>query len=136
MLTGMTEKAFWEAQDEQFWTGLKFTKDAPELLDYLYSLEIPLFLLTSPTLNNAGWSQKWIRNNLPGFFHDKRYLIGPTKWVCATPDSLLIDDAEKNIIPWNKAGGIGLLWPKPWNYMNGIEDGLAYLKALVEFHNG
>jgi hypothetical protein len=131
----ISEYEFWENQNELFWTGLKFTSEAPELLSYLESIRIPVFLFSAPTLNNAGWSQNWIKNNLPQYFNTKQYLIGPVKWVCANPNSLLIDDAEKNIIPWTKAGGIGLLWPKPWNYAYGFESGMVYLKDLIEFHN-
>jgi hypothetical protein len=131
----MPEQHFWNYQDKEFWTTLKFTPEAEELLSYLESTKLQVFLFSSPTLNNAGWSQQWVRQNLPSYFNDKRYILGPTKWICANPASLLIDDAEKNIMPWIKAGGIGLLWPKPWNYAYGIEDGLVMLKELIDFHN-
>lgn len=108
-------KDFWEKQDRDFWINLEFTKDGQEILDTVAKVKAPVFILTSPTLNNAGWSQEWIKLHMPAFFQKKMYLIGPAKYACATPTSVLIDDAEKNIDPWRECGGIGVLYPRPWN---------------------
>jgi hypothetical protein len=128
---GLTPKQFWEMQDETFWLTMHKTKEANQIIDLLLSTGIPVCLLTSPTLNNAGWSQKWMRENMPSFFYQKHYLIGPAKHFAATPDSLLVDDAEKNINMWVAWGGIGLLFPRPWNSGRQINDPMEYFKLFT-----
>ena len=117
----ITEKEFWEAQDEDFWVGLPVTSDADLILS-LCEKRCPgnVYILTAPTLNNAGWSQQWIRKNMPSYFHAKKYLIGSPKYVCANPAALLIDDKEDNINSWHDAGGLTFLYPCPWNCCSGL----------------
>jgi hypothetical protein len=116
----ISEQEFWEKQDEKFWLGLQFTEDAKRILSLVEQSQCKVCLLTSPTLNNAGWSQQWIRENMPTYFQEKRYLIGPAKYMCAHEDSLLIDDAEKNVNDWFDYGGLAFLYPAPWNASNGL----------------
>ena len=96
---------FWDRQGRPFWTRLNFTKDAKEILDIVKGTKLPVYILTATTLNNAGWSQEWIKLHMPDFFHKKMYLIGLAKQACAISTALLIDDAEKNIDPWRCCGG-------------------------------
>ena len=110
---GISESYFWEKQTADFWTGLEMTPYAQTVLGLL-PIE-KTCLLTSPTLNNAGFSQQWIRNNLPEYFNSKQYLIGSAKHFCAAPDTLLIDDADANVEKFSKAGGNVILFPQPWN---------------------
>ena len=110
---GISERYFWEKQTANFWIGLKMLPGAGTILSLL-----PIdktCILTSPTLNNAGFSQQWIRNNLPEYFNSKQYLIGPTKQFCAASDTLLIDDSDTNVEKFRKAGGNAILYPQPWN---------------------
>ena len=117
----ITEREFWDSQDEDFWVGLQKTEDADRIIS-MCETKCPgeVYILTSPTLNNAGWSQRWIRENMPSYFHAKKYLIGPPKYVCANPTSLLIDDKEDNINSWHDAGGVCFLYPQPWNRCSGL----------------
>ena len=117
----ITEKEFWDAQGEDFWVGLQKTKDADEIISMCED-KCPdnVYILTAPTLNNAGWSQQWIRKNMPSYFHAKKYLIGPPKYVCANKTSLLIDDKEDNINQWYDEGGLTFLYPQPWNQGRGL----------------
>lgn len=136
----LTEKQFWDNMKQEFWTNLKFTDEAPfiiEMLDTIHKLgRADVVILTSPTLDNAGWSQEWIRKNMPTYFHSKRYIIGPDKKYLAYPDALLIDDAEKNILPWRERGGVGFLFPRPWN--NGRlqkDEGVECLRRTLQLMN-
>ena len=129
---GISEKFFWDDQDEDFWTGLEFYPEAKQIITMLEQTDRPVYILNSPTLTNAGYSQKWIRNKMPAFFNEKRYLIGPCKYAVASPDALLIDDAEKNIDPWIEHGGVGFLYPRPWNRMRRhANEGLFKLESFL-----
>ena len=134
-LHGISKKDFWEGQNQYFWEGLEFTDEAEGVLALLDKTKLDVVLLTSPTMNNAGWSQSWIRKHLPTYFYSQKYLIGPCKYVCANLESLLIDDAEKNIFPWVQNGGVGFLFPRPWNQMRSraampVKDLEDYLRML------
>jgi hypothetical protein len=129
---GISEKEFWESQDEDFWIGLEFTRDAKGIFDIIGEANIETCLLTAPTLTNAGYSQQWIKKNMPWYYNNKKYLMGPCKYMVAQPNALLIDDAEKNIDPWIKYGGIGFLWPQPWNRnREHIDKRLEQLKLVL-----
>ena len=122
----MTAKEFWEGQTATFWETLEFTKEAPMILDVMNHIQkngkVSVFLLTSPTLTNAGATQSWIRKNMPKYFHDKRYIIGPPKYACANEDSILIDDAEKNTFSFAEWGGYAFLYPRSWNLKRKVEN--------------
>jgi len=110
---GITESYFWDKQDYNFWYGLKMYPYAQRVLGLL-----PIdktCILTSPTLDNAGGSQRWIASKLHAYFNRKHYLIGPAKQFCASPDALLIDDSDTNVKKFREAGGNAILFPQPWN---------------------
>lgn len=112
---GLSVSEFWEAQDRDFWLGLKMYPWANELIEFLESVSNNVCILTAPTLNNAGYNQEWIKINLPKFFNSKKYLIGPAKYYCADKYSILIDDKTENITQFIEYGGYGLLFPQYWN---------------------
>ena len=127
---GISEQYFWDKQTINFWIGLKMYPYSQKILSLLPIKKT--CLLTSPTLNNAGFSQQWIRNNIPEYFNNKQYIIGPAKQFCASPDSLLIDDADVNIEKFKEAGGNAILFPQPWNKNRDlIERRLDYLKMKL-----
>ena len=114
---GLTTSQFWDGQSQWFWENLGMTPEAEGVLKLLRATRKDVILLTSPTMNNAGWSQAWIRKYMPEFFYKQKYMIGPCKYICADTSCLLIDDAEKNIDPFIEHGGRGFLFPRPWNRM-------------------
>jgi hypothetical protein len=135
----MTPKEFWEGQTSTFWETLPFTQEAPMILDVMNYIQksgnTSVFLLTSPTLSSAGATQSWIRKNMPKYFSDKRYIIGPPKYACASKNSILIDDAEHNVFPFAEWGGYGFLYPRPWNCKRdsereGVERLIDYLIVM------
>jgi len=132
----MSPKEFWEGQTYTFWETLPFTKEAPAILDIMDHVKATVFIMTSPTLTNAGATQTWIRKNMPKYFADKRYIIGPPKYACANEDSILIDDAEKNAFPFAEWGGYSFLYPRSWNCKRRLEnDGVeALMEYLTEMH--
>ena len=130
--TGVSKRAFWENFPREFWINLKFTREASDLLTVLERYEPILF--TVPTISNAGWKQEWIRKNLPRFFAEGRYMIGPRKEWAAHSRSVLIDDGEHNIGTWREAGGFGILFPRPWNSLRKMEPfAVAWVKDQLEY---
>ena len=125
---------FWNNQGELFWLGLKMYSWAPEILKMLPFNNT--YILTSPTLNNAGWSQEWIKINMPKFGHNKQYLIGPAKHCCANPNTLLIDDYEINVDKFRERGGNAILFPQSWNRRRKYRhDRIAHLKQELNKYN-
>ena len=45
----------------------------------------------------------------------RRYALTPQKHLLAGPNRILIDDNDRNIEAFRAAGGIGILFPQPWN---------------------
>ena len=50
----------------------------------------------------------------------RQFLIGPSKHLCANPETLLIDDSDKNVDSFRKCGGQAVLVPRPWNSLHGL----------------
>jgi len=123
-----SERNFWDGLTDKFWIDLEFTKEAKEILTLVEPFK-PC-ILTTPSWTGAGGKQQWIRKNLPDYFNDDRYLIGPPKWLLAPGNSLLIDDAEENIRKFCASGGIGILVPRPWNYLH-RENVIEHLKRSL-----
>ena len=111
---GMSVTQFWSHFDDNFWANLvKKTPECDEIVKLLE--EYRPCLLTAPPFIGAGGKQEWIRKNLPDFFYDGRYLIGPAKEYVAHKNAILIDDSDANIEEWKEQGGTGILVPRPWN---------------------
>ena len=122
---GMTPEACWSDLTDDFWVDLKMYAHAPALLKMLSGYKT--CILTAPMRDRASGKQIWIMENLPDFYNNKRYLIGPGKKYCAGPGRVLIDDHDGNIRQFKKAGGIGIVYPQPWNSMAHVKDGNEYV---------
>jgi len=130
-----TVAEFWAGIPESFWENLAFTPEGPAIIDLLAREGIKATILTAPPWTGATGKQKWIRKNLPEYFDHGRYLIGPSKTCVARPGAVLIDDAEHNIDDWVKAGGLGILVPRPWN-RNRHKDTLTWVRCGIRHMEG
>ena len=77
-------------------------------------------ILSSPASESAEQAARcvagkvrWIWKHLPCYY--KRYFLGSAKQMLAKPDVILIDDSDKKINRWVRAGGRGILFPQRWN---------------------
>lgn len=63
----------------------------------------------------------------------KNIILAAAKHLLAGPGRVLIDDDEGNIAKWVREGGIGILFPQPWNsaYMHRSRDPLPYIKQKL-----
>lgn len=117
-LTGITTKEadkkgpefFWKPISKagaKWWITLKWMPDGKQLWDYVkkYNPE----LLSAPSREEASRLGKrvWVKRELPGVKLILR--SADKKQEFASPNSILIDDREKNIEQWKNAGGIGIL---------------------------
>ena len=76
----------------------------------------------------AAGKMQWMSNHLPAW--TDRLVLTSHKHLLATPNSVLIDDSDKNIGQFRMAGGHGILFPQPWNSLYEIAergDGLAHV---------
>lgn len=81
-----------------------------------------VYLLSSPwdTDGCDAGKRAWIKKHLPAY--QRRALIGSCKEACAFPASVLFDDSEENLKKFQKAGGQGVLVPRPWNRLQDHAD--------------
>ncbi|MCK4824353.1 hypothetical protein KA005_51855 [bacterium] len=103
----------------EFWAELKWTHDGRDILQTIWrtfnSKNIYLLTTPMPNLESAFGKMMWVNAWLPEYI--KRTIITQApKHLLARPDTLLIDDKNENIDEFIKAGGRGLLVPRPWNH--------------------
>lgn len=121
--------AIWPIIDElgeSFWTNLQWMKDGRELWDYLKSYE-PV-ILSSPSKHPGCFTGKanWVSRNLKidqepitdpaDLTESTRFILANHKHAYVDPaktvfgnQPVLIDDFERKLKKWTKAGGIGIL---------------------------
>jgi hypothetical protein len=94
-----------------FFESLPKTKDADKLVQFATdNFDDVAFLTASGTTPKDGPEQKrrWVEKHYPGM----RVIVvtkSAEKAVYANPRSILVDDRDKSINPWRKAGGVGIL---------------------------
>jgi 5'(3')-deoxyribonucleotidase len=111
---------FWKKIDEntcQFWRDMEKTKEADKLIKYLESKISPenIYFLSSPAMDPSCYKGKveWIRKHYPKY--QRRLILTPYKYLLATPNRILIDDADKNIDLWETHKGKAVTVPRAWN---------------------
>lgn len=117
-LVGLEDKLFWDPLGFDFWANLEPTPWFEEVLWMVWDkFGFNNFsLLASPckTRGCADGKIAWIEKMLPREFH-RKFLIGPAKSICASENTLLIDDFEGNVDKFREHGGHAFLFPAPWN---------------------
>jgi 5'(3')-deoxyribonucleotidase len=117
----VTGNEIWEHIDasEDFWYNLEPIPEGFALWQMLDALTDRLYFCTSPSFDPTCLSGKlqWMQKYFGRQF--RKYFIGADKHILATPDTVLIDDQEKNIEKFFEAGGNTILIPQPWNALNG-----------------
>ena len=111
------EKEFWNKFDFNFWKNMLPHSDGVDLLYYLitnYNYK-DIYFCSTPTLNTGCIDGKitWIKDMFPKM--SRQYIFTEHKDVIAHKNILLIDDRNENVDKFIKAGGHGILIPRPWN---------------------
>jgi len=116
---GWTSKYLFEGQaDRSFWANFEWTTDGKEIRDLCEDVfDGNITLLTAPFDADGvvDGRKDWIKREMPGY--EDRTLIGKCKEAIpmGNPNAILIDDWEENILSWQRAGGTGILLPRPYN---------------------
>lgn len=125
--TPIKEEGFWDGVDYDFWRSLDKTREADQLVDLIinrFSLENICIITMCPTMFDyplyrigpycAGKIQ-WLLDHFPRLMEHGHILIGTSKKFCASPDTVLIDDADSNIKEFRQSGGKAIVFPRVWN---------------------
>lgn len=108
------------ANDDEIWKKLrelgepKFDQlglipDAMTLWNYVKPHTPHVLTATGyPVKENAALKRKWVNKNLSGYGDIHTVEKSVLKADLAHPHAILIDDRNKSIDPWRKAGGIGI----------------------------
>ena len=118
---GIPKKDFWEpTQQPGFWESLDKTPEADDIVNYCCEQYGGgnICILTSPSLHMACIPEKrtWMQKHYPHLA--KNMLFGSEKKFLAGPDRMLIDDKNENVDSFSAHGGLGLLYPRPWNRLH------------------
>lgn len=89
----------------KYWSEMPWMPEGRRLWDHIKKYGPTI--LTAPARHEdcKVGKRKWIQDNIPG----TPYIMETKKYLYADPNSILIDDREKNINAWEKAGGVGIL---------------------------
>lgn len=122
---GISDADFWGKIDDAgpgWWANLPLLPRAMELVE-LCRTYAPITIATSPSRHwhsAAGKIQALQKHFGPDF---RDYMIGPQKHLLARRGCLLIDDADRNVLAFDEAGGATCLVPRPWNRGHFIKAG-------------
>lgn len=93
-------------QPIEFWSKMSWTNDGKKLWNYIKNLNVCICSTPMDNEESKDGKKMWCRDNLGAKI---KVLLTPTKEQYAGPSNILIDDKQKNIDKWIKAGGIGIL---------------------------
>ena len=118
-LFGITNEEFWqcvEGGDQYFWDTLPVYPWSKNLYDFL-SRFAPVTILSSPSDGrNCVWGKvKWLKEKIDPLISTGDCIFTKKKYLLANPESLLIDDLQKNCDEFIAAGGNAVCVPSNWN---------------------
>lgn len=127
-----TAASFWKSITREMWASIPPSSEFSQML-VLASDSVGkenVHFLSSPTFSPESVAGKleWIQRFAPAWMQ-RQFLIGPSKHLCANPQTLLIDDSDKNVDAFRKCGGQAVLVPRPWNNLHGF-NALDHLTAV------
>lgn len=121
-LWGISDKEFWAPVAEnslEFWQTIPKTKEADEIVRVVTEEfgEENIAILTAPSKDHGSVPGKraWIKKRYPQFYKRMIFATAGTKQFLAGPGKFLVDDKDSNFLEFNRAGGNGVLVPRPWN---------------------
>jgi len=118
-----TATSFWNSITREMWANIPPSVEFSQICTWAVDSvgREHIHFLSSPTINpdSVAGKLEWIRQFAPDWMQ-RQFLIGPSKHLCATPQTLLIDDSDKNVETFRKCGGHAMLVPRPWNSLHGL----------------
>ena len=64
----------------------------------------------------------WWKKHYPHTGLHEKVIATPHKHFLASPRSVLLDDADHNVEPFEAHGGLAVLYPRPWNKRRGLKE--------------
>lgn len=131
----------WKVIDKEgmyFWENLETYPWANELMkvckEYCFNNGTDWRFLTSPSIDPmcAAGKIKSFQNMYGPHF--RKYILCPAAskpLLCHTWEDVLIDDRESTINSWRERGGLGILFPQPWNSNRNIKNRVEYIKEFL-----
>ena len=111
---GMTDDEFWPHLDFAFWSSLPKTDEADEIVQACLAHTSYVCFLSQPckTIGSGEGKRAWAEAHYP----DIPVLLSyDSKYYCAAPDHVLIDDYVLNCHRFESCGGVTVVVPRPWN---------------------
>lgn len=136
-LLRITPEEFWEPinQDMDFWEELPKTPEADELVAEVEKRfgRKNVGILTAPTQEESCFTGKrrWLLRHFPQFA--SRLAFAHDKSLFASPRHILIDDRDKNVKEFRKAGGRSVIVPRVWNSYHTHQDVLGYVRLQLDW---
>lgn len=137
------EKVLWKNIEEAgvgFWENLELFSWSKKLYNTLKELGDEFAILSSPgkfteiASNACNGKVLWLDNH---FSNKEDYIFAYKKFLCASGNTILVDDSPNKIDPFIEAGGHGFLWPDPFSLIDGdinvddtIDELVKYIKEL------
>lgn len=103
--------------DAWFWESLNAYEYTREfLLECETLMGANVFLCTQPRESSESWGGKaaWVRNHYPMMIK-KLFMTINMRHYLAGKKVILVDDFQSNVDMFENWGGIGILFPQPWN---------------------
>ena len=101
---------------ENFWLDLEKYEWSDDLFR-MCSTTARTVIATSPSpcKNCPGQKVEWLRKH--GYLESRLtdYMLGPHKELMARPNTILIDDSDRNVELFIAAGGKAITFPQRWN---------------------
>lgn len=120
---GPNDPAFWSPLGYDFWRCLPVLDDGMQALAHAEKLfgAKSIAILTAPckTRGCLDGKRDWVAHHLPGY--SRRLIFASAKGFLGGPNKVLVDDRDENIDSWQVTGGVGVLFPRPWNRGRGWE---------------
>jgi len=132
-------KMFSVTRDPAWWEALPKMPEADEIVDIVTDLfpADSICVCTAPTIPVAPSVEgkiNWLKAHYPGTELYKKIIPTNQKFFLASPWTILLDDGEKNTVPFVEEGGHVVLYPRPWNRCRHEQgfDLRAELKEAIE----
>jgi 5'(3')-deoxyribonucleotidase len=133
---GISSNEFWHKVNtsKTFWEDIEPFDDFRQIVQLVESYDPNYKFLSSPSNSPNCYSGKyrWVDSHFGFIKTSKRLILASDKSDCASEFRLLIDDNDNNVRKWIDAGGLGFLWPQPYNENKHIENKIETLTDFLE----
>ena len=129
---GLSWDDLWSAYTEQHVVDMDKMPEADELFGMVSRIDRSwrLCFLTSPIPNQLNGRYRWLRKHYPSI---PIAIVDDKTYCCSGPECLLIDDCDKVVESWRRAGGYAILFPRRWNTRHAEANGYFEERFQEEF---